>query len=534
MLAGYDWSDIVSLGSYYSYGYSLILFPIFVLFKEAVMAYRIAVAVNFILLICIFFLLKWLTSKLFVGRKESTVVFYVAIAVFYPSWLFYARITLAEIVIVALYAVICALLYDYLERNRMSTLIMLVLTLVYIHFVHMRTIALLIACAVTLFLYFVLKRKKIKQGMVFGAVLISVFLIGFWLKDWITGNIYAMSDSVNTNDYAGQIGKLAYIFTKKGFVNLIVSVSGKILYLGIASFGLAYWGIGYACKQVVHAIKDRKKGKEIEVDKWFCLFVLLATAGATMVNAIYTISPGRVDALVYGRYHEYVMPILMIMGARAIEESKQLYKGLSAIFALEIVMTLLVTWSLHTYGQTNMHGFMMVGMSYTHQAENFEPIRFYWQAFGLGALLTFAVTFIFRFISRQKNMEVILILVLALELVLTIKAASLYLDASALGAYRDTKIVERIEELKTTSQDRDIYYLLDDNDYALISILQFMQREEDIKILYQKSEMETSLRQEDLLLIDYRNPIAKELEEYYDFVMVNGRFILYYNDSFFR
>ena len=26
--AGYDWSEMVSLGSYYSYGYSLILFPI--------------------------------------------------------------------------------------------------------------------------------------------------------------------------------------------------------------------------------------------------------------------------------------------------------------------------------------------------------------------------------------------------------------------------------------------------------------------------------------------------------------------------
>lgn len=58
MLAGYDWSDVVSLGSYYSYGYSLILFPIFILCKNAVIAYRVAIAVNFFLLVMCFLMWK--------------------------------------------------------------------------------------------------------------------------------------------------------------------------------------------------------------------------------------------------------------------------------------------------------------------------------------------------------------------------------------------------------------------------------------------------------------------------------------------
>lgn len=32
-MSGYDWSDITSLGSYYSYGYSLVLFPVFLFCK---------------------------------------------------------------------------------------------------------------------------------------------------------------------------------------------------------------------------------------------------------------------------------------------------------------------------------------------------------------------------------------------------------------------------------------------------------------------------------------------------------------------
>lgn len=529
MLTGYDWSDIVSLGSYYSYGYSLILFPIFVLCKNAVIAYRMAIAVNFILLGVCFFIWKKLIEKLFehIGEKRKT--FYAAIAVFYPSWLFYGRITLAEIVIVTLYAAICLLLYDYLEYNRMSTLIILVLALVYIHFVHMRTIAVLIACVITLVIYYAMKKNRIKQCITFLGLIAIIFLLGYGLKEWITGNIYAASDSVNVNDYAGQKGKIAYIFTEEGVRNLIVSVAGKVLYLGIASFGLAYFGMWNVVKKVIEGVKTWKEKKELTTDKWFCLFVLLATAGAVMVNAIYTIHPGRVDALTYGRYHEYIMPILIVLGLIEISENSKVYCKLVAFLTAEGVMTALVTWSLVTYGQTNIHGYMMVGMSYLHQQNNFEPIHFFWQTFGIGAVLTCIVTLVLVWIKRHKGMEICLILLMALEMLLAVHAGKLYIDDSSLGAYRDTKIVQRIERLQE-EQDREIYYLLTDKDYALISILQFMMQDEDIHII-SKDEMEVQkLQEEDLLVSDYRNPLSEILQEQYDSFMVNGHFVLFYNE----
>ena len=47
---GYDWSHLVSLKGYYSFGYSLILLPIMFFFQDAVLAYRMAIVVNAILL----------------------------------------------------------------------------------------------------------------------------------------------------------------------------------------------------------------------------------------------------------------------------------------------------------------------------------------------------------------------------------------------------------------------------------------------------------------------------------------------------
>ena len=196
---------------------------------------------------------------------------------------------------------------------------------------------------------------------------------------------------------------------------------------------------------------------------------------------------------------------------------------------IEAIMTWLVTWSLSTYGQTNMHGYMMIGMSYLYQLGDFEPIRFHWQAYGLGVILTCMVTVGLQWMNRRKGVEVCMILVVALEMLLAVRAGSLYLDASALGAYRDTKIVQKMEELQE-EQDRDIYYLLTDKDYALISILQFMMRDEDIHIISKEDYEMQKPQEEDLLLSDYRNPLSEELQEQYDTFMVNGHFVLFYND----
>lgn len=522
--AGYDWSDIVSLGSYYSYGYSIILYPIFTLCQNAVTAYRMAIVVNFFLLGLSFFLWKGLTQKLFREEKKETAAFYAAIAVCYPSWLFYARTTLAEIVIATLYAVICVLFYHYFEHNKRSTAVLLIAALVYIHFVHMRTIAIPIAGAITMAGYYAAKKKKVKNIFLMFLAFASAFIVGFFIKEWATGGLYEASKTLATNDYAGQLGKIAYIFTWEGLRDFLISLSGKVLYLGIASFGLGFLGIKYAVKKIYMR-------KESSANTWFYVFVLLSTLGATLINAIYTVGPGRIDALTYGRYHEYVLPILMILGIKELSENKKTVRDFGVILILEIVLTGMVAWSLTIYGQDNLHGYMMVGMSYLHQPDALQPISFYWRTLCFGVVLTAAVMALIRFVHMHKGMEALMALVLVLELALTMKASDLYLDDSARGAYRDTKLVERIERL-TQEEDREIYYCLHNDSYDLISILQFMMREKDIRILDDKElfQEENAMEAKDLLLLDYRDPLTQEMKESYDNFFENGHFVLYYND----
>lgn len=528
--AGYDWSQILSMGSYYSYGYSLILFPVFILCKSGITAYRAAVTINFILLAVTFFGLKYLAKKLFQDVKEKLLTFFVIIAVFYPPNLYYAKTTMVETLLVTMYAVICVLAYNYFEKSRWTALLLLMLSLVYIHFAHMRTIALMAAMVLTLLCKFIWqkkaavqdvdaqkqKRKTIHYIMIVG-IAVLLFAAGIALKQWVTATMYAESQTLAHNDYAGQLSRIRYVFTLEGFKNLLISFLGKVLYLGLASFGTAIWGIWHALKKI--------KDKNI-----FWLFIFLSTLGATMVNAVYTSIPGkRVDTLIYGRYHEYIIAILMIAGLYEMWKSCRLIKGTIALLIAELPMLLAVLCNVYVYKMDTIHMELVIGMSYFCDVENFNPYHFLIIAYLFGVLLTLMAAFLISFMKRNKERQFLIILIVGMELALSARVTALSLNPTQLGIYRDTVILDKINQLM--EDDRNVVYL--DSGQPYISVMQFMDRDISIKVLEEYEDIEQYTEEEitdrSLVLIDYRDDFSEELNKKYEHNLVSGHFALYYN-----
>lgn len=535
--AGYDWSDIVSLGSYYSYGYSLILFPIFKLCSNAVTAYRVAVTLNFIMLAAVYFIMRSLAGRLCKTADSPKTTLYAAVAVLYPCWLFYARTTMVETFLMAVFALICLLLYDYLDKQRPASLLMLVVALAAIHFLHMRAVAILIAGIVTLLLYhfsiFVAtlgqKEKKKTDAnrkrylLVALFVGLAVLIGGFLVKRWVQNTLYAgAQDTLAVNDYAGQLGKLQFMLTKEGITNFISGLAGKILYLGQASFGLAYWGIAHCIKKL-----QIKKWKT-NTTGFFCLFVLLSVAGETLINTIYNIHPLRVDSVVYGRYHEFVLPILMVLGLDTLLHTAKRWRITGVMLAINLLMTLLVIRNVEYYGLTNIHGYVMAGMSYLHQLVSYETKQFFLMTYCFLSLLTVLVT---GLAGRKGHKSGLMIIILVMELCLSIRAVSLYIEDSSLGAYRDSILAEKITELREGCPQRRIIYIKED-DSPFISILQFMLREEQI-ILLERKELgdytQEEIDEDDMILLHYESDYGQQLEKEYALHIVNGHFQLYYN-----
>lgn len=524
-LAGYDWSDIASLGSYYSYGYSLILLPVFLIFKDGVIAYRAAMVVNIALLAVCFFILQKM------GRT-----FYAAAAVFYPTWLFYAGTTFAEILLVTLYLTTCMLLLKYLQTDNKRYMALMLAAMFYMYLVHLRAIGVLVSGTAVLLLYNIRKYsirkyimrnggRKVRSVLVpaaAAAVILAVgLLMGLFIKNYWTGMVYGdTADTLkNANDYAGQFEKIAYIFSIEGLKNLIISVSGKILYLGLASYGIAYFGIIYAVRRV------REK-------KYFPLFVLLTTVAALMICAIYTIRPGRVDTLTYGRYHEYVMPVLLMMGIKELGSkalsAKRTMCRIAVMLELEAVMTWLVTASLNENGQTSFFGNTICGISWLYNPQDFEPVSYYWKVYLTGAVLTVAVCMGIWWTGRRRGREILLMLLVTMQIVIGIRLSSMCIDDSRLGCFRDTLLREVIYELNLEGS-REVYYSTEGNAFGNIGILQFMMRDTPIHIVKTDYDLD-SQNEEDLLLIDFRSDQGEALAEKYDSHLTSGHFALYYNE----
>lgn len=524
-LAGYDWSDIASLGSYYSYGYSLILLPVFLIFKDGVIAYRAAMVVNIALLAVCFFILQKM------GRT-----FYAAAAVFYPTWLFYAGTTFAEILLVTLYLTTCMLLLKYLQTDNKRYMALMLAAMFYMYLVHLRAIGVLVSGTAVLLLYNIRKYsirkyimrnggRKVRSVLVpaaAAAVILAVgLLMGLFIKNYWTGMVYGdTADTLkNANDYAGQFEKIAYIFSIEGLKNLIISVSGKILYLGLASYGIAYFGIIYAVRRV----RERK---------YFPLFVLLTTAAALMICAIYTIRPGRVDTLTYGRYHEYVMPVLLMMGIKELGSkalsAKRTMCRIAVMLELEAVMTWLVTASLNENGQTSFFGNTICGISWLYNPQDFEPVSYYWKVYLTGAVLTVAVCMGIWWTGRRRGREILLMLLVTMQIVIGIRLSSMCIDDSRLGCFRDTLLREVIYELNLEGS-REVYYSTEGNAFGNIGILQFMMRDTPTYIVKTDYDLD-SQNEEDLLLIDFRSDQGEALAEKYDSHLTSGHFALYYNE----
>ena len=514
-LAGYDWSDIASMGSYYSYGYSILLFPIFIICKNGIWAYRLAIGLNFLMLVAVFFILKKLASRLYVNISNDVLTIFALTASMYPPLLVYSKTTMAETTLSFMYVVICALLYKYLNERKWWVLFLLVTAYIYIYFVHMRTVGVLISGILVIAACLFFGNKK--HFLAFIGIAIIFLVMGTAVKEWITDNVYATADinAVSVNDYSGQLVKVKYIFTVEGIKNLIISIAGKVLYLGTASFGLAYWGVAYSVKETLRpSCKNR----------YFYAFVVLSTVAEILICAIATIYPGRVDGLAYGRYHEFLVPVLMLIGMYAIWVSKKTIIWTLLIAAMQFPMLGLVIYSLIKNGQTSFQSCMVVGMCYGLGTFEFEPIKFYVYACLVGVALILAVGIIVICVRKKKNANFILTVLLLMEMALAVRAGNACMGSSDLGAFRDTRVVQKIEEL-CQNEDRRIVYI-DNDKSARISIIQFMMRDKDIEIYKNKYN---ELRYDDIVLLDYEDTCLDEIRDKYSKVYIYGHFAVYYN-----
>lgn len=529
---GYDWSETASMGSYYSYGYSLILIPVLKLFSGGVRAYRAALAVNMVLM-CVSVILLWKISlKVFPQMEKTKREFACGVGVLYPAWIFYMQTTMSEALLNFLFITIAYLFLCFIEKPRTATAIFLAVALIYLYSVHMRTVAVVIAGMIACILWGFTESGKKKQVFLLGIVLAAAGFLSLQLKERTIFEVYtyAEQNSLAVNDYASQWEKLADLLTLQGSTRLIESIIGKLFYLGVSSFGIFYWGIGWCACKSVFLISAFKKRQRVLPEHWLAFFLLLAAVGEVLISSIYMYRAGSIDCLIYGRYTELLVPIMLLLGIVAMDKSRilipaTLLNGVACGVVLPFLLDVIEKRNLK-----GLRGYHIAGLSYLIKESDLNEVLFFRNTWVLGFVIMLLVGILIWLGRRWKN-GWFLTGILLIEILAGMQISYHYTYRVNTILYENQMIAEVIRE--NFVRPDQIFYL-DEGNGTFIDFLQMQLPEETIHILDGQGdamEKDGLFRLGAFLIADAGTKSDQHLQMCFDKKIATNMFWLYFNSK---
>lgn len=527
---GYDWSPVASLGSYYSPGYSFLLIPILKLFSNGVAAYRAAVFLNMLLMCAGVVLMQEILKRMFPEIDKAKRALISGTAVLYPSWIFYMQMTMTEALLMFLFVFITWVFICLIQKTKVTIAAALAVALIYIYCVHMRTVGVLIACVITLFLWMLSERPNLKTVITFWGVLLLFLLLAAAMKQNTIAEVFANADAriLSVNDYGSQWGKLRQIFTTHGIVQFAREVMAKVFYLGLASFGIFYWGIVFTIKKTVSLVKKlfrKERGNGVE---WTALFLLLSITGEILIGSIYMFQGGLIDTLIYGRYDEFVVPVFILLGIAEMSRSRWLFKGTllmgtgTGLF-IPVILNLIEKRNL-----TGIRGYMVAGISYLLKEDELNSYLFFRDTWILcfGVMLLCAL---FVWLSgKNKNAAWILSGILVIEIAAGLQISNHYTYTANDSNFMDLSIAETIED-KSRPGNSVLY--LDEGKPEYIDFIQMQLREKTIEVIGEEQLALMEGEAENLFLITHKDTFYRnKLENVFDNCLAANTFYLFYND----
>lgn len=524
---GYDWSEVASMGSYYSFGYSAFLIPILKIFSNSVTAYRAAVFLNMLLMCVCVFLFQKIMEKIFPEVEKGRSILASGIAVLYPSWIFYMQMTMAEGILFFLFVLACYLFVIFLDTQRVTAAVFLGVTLIYFYCVHMRTVGVLIACIICLMLWAIVGDGKKKRLFLFCIAVALTGILAFYMKNRTVEEVftYAKQSELVGNDYQSQWGKIADIFTFSGFVRFLQEIIGKIFYLGLASFGLFYPAFGWCVKNSIVLFRNVRDKKMIQIRNWFALFLLLAVTGEVLISSIFMHGSTTLDSLIYGRYNDFLVPMMMLIGIVIMCRNRLWWVFTLTCGTLSGGMALLLLGMAERYQMSKLRGYHIAGISFLIDEKNSNIALYFRDTWLLGFGLMILVSLLIWLSNRWESSWWMLTGILTIEIVAGIQISDHYIYPANNTNYESLQIADC---LRDHCEEKDVIYFLDEEKPEFVDFIQMQLPDKPIHVTTREEYEENGVFA-DFLLTSVETKYDKELSAQYSQRLETNTFCLYYN-----
>ncbi len=318
---GVDWSPLMSHSQYYGWGYGILLSVIFGIL-DPISRFRLAIIINAILLIFVFFFLNKICNLLLKDNDKKINIFISGMATCYSYNILFAHTNMCEVFLTFLFVLNIYIFLKILERPKQFRILCLGILILLQFATHLRTLVCIIAlCIVIVFMYFNRQiNKKITFEiffLCFGAIVVVYYVKTILIECEYTSSYVV--ERLTANEGSNVLSRISGMFSVGFWHEFIYSLEGKLFYLLCSTSFFIIGALGYLFDSVKQYLASKNLILEAKEDIYLPvkIYICLCFLGALAVDTIYTLYSSksvRLDAFFYGRYVENVLPILICMG----------------------------------------------------------------------------------------------------------------------------------------------------------------------------------------------------------------------------
>lgn len=521
--AGYDWKDLLSVSQYYAYGYSILLVPLFWLTKLGVSMtaiYRIAILLNIFFVWGNYLLSCKILKELEVRLPDTVKQIASGLAALYIGNVIQINFAWTECCLYFVYWLIVYLMVKVCKKPDYKHTFFLLLSLAYIVMVHMRAVGVVIAAAMVLVLYILSNFRNLNKKWI-GFVLIEsavLALITAVLRKAVTASVYLGGTAVeSTNNVSANLEKTQSLLSVSGILDLVMSMLGKLYYAGTASFVLAFVGAAVAVFALVKKVLQRWKEKEkFGITEWAMLFVLLSFLGENGISAIFkcfryfsadAIS-ARGDTIVFGRYSDFVIGPMILLGIYALYHIKEYVKEIftACLFLVVCAVSVQFQYNVLAYYGRDAYTTFRDNSSYWVGALYQQDLTYFAYYVAFVSLLIFGVLCFLVVLNKEKKYlyGIGLTVVAVAWGIAGIKNSADFIEEKK---FKEKDVVSVYNIVNETDGEVPVYLAYHNNREAFIDVkvLQWMLGERPVK-LYEIGENEPDNLKDAVILCDSYQP----------------------------
>lgn len=439
------------------------------------------------------------------------------------------QMTLPEVLLIGLLLLTAFSLFRCLDKPGILNVVILAVCLVYMYFVHMRTMGFFVAACITLVADCCGDKRKRKLLLFFFMTIILLFLAGYMVKNALTNDAYRYASEavLAVNDYSGQVEKIKGLLNAEGLERLLISVMGKLFYLGCASLGLFFQGMWFLWKKTKKYCFALSR-HNVAAEEGVCFYLFAGILFQVGISAIFTVSCERIDYILYGRYNEIFLPIVIALGMTEFMVSHRVFRSWLVYAAVQGAAAFCLAVFIGSREITQVYGYFITGISYALDGSGFGGPRTIWAAYAVSCAVAMAAWLIIGFWEKKGNGKAYYAaagMLAAVWIGTALWAASLYIYPHNMENREDIRLCEQLSWLN--EEGRKLCFL-NSPGVTYVDLLQYMLRDISIQVLDGENCMKELTS--DMAVLIYRdNQEVAALSEVYNVRVETSHFILLYN-----